>query len=68
MSASLTSILSALFPSRVISQAVRLTRGTRPEYEFTAQIGGGMGELYRACDTSDVALKILPDLPTRATS
>ena len=43
-----------------------LTAGTRlGPYEVTAKIGeGGMGEVYRARDTTlnrDVALKILPD-------
>ncbi|MGH9257994.1 MAG: protein kinase domain-containing protein [Vicinamibacterales bacterium] len=43
-----------------------LTAGTRlGPYEVTAQIGaGGMGEVYRARDTSlgrDVAIKVLPD-------
>ena len=44
-----------------------LTPGTRfGAYEVTAQIGaGGMGEVYRARDTTlnrDVALKVLPEL------
>ena len=43
-----------------------LTPGTRlGVYEVTAAIGqGGMGQVFRACDTKlnrDVALKILPD-------
>jgi serine/threonine protein kinase len=46
--------------------AVSLTPGTRlGVYEVTAAIGqGGMGQVFRACDTKlnrDVALKILPD-------
>jgi len=45
---------------------VSLTPGTRiGSYEVAAQIGaGGMGEVYRARDTTldrDVALKLLPD-------
>jgi serine/threonine protein kinase len=43
-----------------------LSPGTRlGPYEVTSPIGaGGMGEVYRACDTKlgrDVAIKVLPD-------
>ncbi len=42
-----------------------LTTGTRlGPYEITAQIGvGGMGEVYRATDTTlnQVAIKVLPE-------
>src|SRR3977135_1079754 len=49
-----------------MARGLALTPGTRlGVYEVTAPIGeGGMGQVYRACDTTlnrDVALKILPD-------
>jgi serine/threonine protein kinase len=60
-------ILSAVRPCRIISEnRLGFTRGTHlGVYEVTAQIGeGGMGQVYRARDTTlhrDVALKVLPD-------
>jgi eukaryotic-like serine/threonine-protein kinase len=47
---------------------VLLTKGTRlGPYEITALLGvGGMGEVYRACNTGrDVAIKMLPASFTR---
>ena len=53
-------------PARIIQLTLALTPGTRlGVYEVTAQIGeGGMGQVYRATDTTlgrQVAIKILPD-------
>jgi len=52
--------------ARIITSLLALTPGTRlGVYEVTAQIGeGGMGQVYRATDTTlgrQVAIKILPD-------
>ena len=59
-------ITSALPVPPVYSRQLALTPGTRlGVYEITAQIGeGGMGQVYRATDTTlsrQVAIKILPD-------
>jgi eukaryotic-like serine/threonine-protein kinase len=53
-------------PARIIRLTLALTPGTRlGVFEVTAQIGeGGMGQVYRATDTTlgrQVAIKILPD-------
>ena len=53
-------------PARIIQVTLALTPGARlGVYEVTAQIGeGGMGQVYRATDTTlgrQVAIKILPD-------
>ena len=53
--------------ARILTSPLALTPGTRlGVYEITAQIGeGGMGEVYRATDTTlsrQVAIKILPDV------
>jgi len=53
-------------PASYNSQRLAMTPGTRlGPYEITAQIGeGGMGEVYRATDTTlgrQIAIKILPD-------
>ena len=55
----------SLVPARILTTTVTLTPGTRlGPYEVTAQIGvGGMGEVYRATDTTlkrEVAVKVLP--------
>ena len=57
---------SSAVASRIIAPLLALTPGTRlGVYEVAAQIGeGGMGQVYRARDTTlhrDVALKVLPD-------
>ena len=59
-------IRSVLPPGHILPNNLSLSPGTRlGVYEIMAQIGaGGMGQVYRARDTSlnrDVALKILPD-------
>jgi Tol biopolymer transport system component/tRNA A-37 threonylcarbamoyl transferase component Bud32 len=56
----------AFSSARIIQLTLALTPGTRlGVYEVTAQIGeGGMGQVYRATDTTlgrHVAIKILPD-------
>ena len=53
-------------PARILASHLALTPGTRlGVYEIIASIGdGGMGEVYRATDTTlgrQVAIKILPD-------
>ena len=53
-------------PARILTSPLALTPGTRlGVYDITAQIGeGGMGQVYRATDTTlsrQVAIKILPD-------
>jgi hypothetical protein len=53
--------------ARIIAQTLALTPGTRlGVYDITEPIGeGGMGQVYRATDTTlgrQVAIKILPDV------
>ncbi len=53
-------------PARILTSPLALTPGTRlGPYEIAAQIGvGGMGEVYRATDTTlnrQVAVKVLPE-------
>jgi serine/threonine protein kinase len=59
-------VIAYFRPERYTSSRLAVTPGTRlGVYEVTAQIGvGGMGEVYRATDTTlgrQVALKILPE-------